>query len=187
MLLLSPFTSCIFLYMYLRNANLLRKKKVFLRMKKVFWLEKQYFSFCFHRSVHKVILEKKKYFEAFCSNSQGICNLKKVLKYCKKGNSWHLWYLCVVLIHILHLLLAQDFVFSVSILQIFVFCSCFVFLSWLWKIKELDLELELECLSQKSLFGLWDIFEFLVPFLDLPICDAIKESAAEKKWPWTKN
>ena len=60
------------------------EKKVFLRMKKkVFWLEKQYFSFCFHRSVHKLILEKKSILRHFAQNHKYL-NLKKILNTAKK-------------------------------------------------------------------------------------------------------
>ena len=69
---------------YSRDANLLRKKKVFLRMKTVFWLEKQHFSVCFHRSVHKVILEKKSILRHFAQNPKYL-QLEKSTKYCKKG------------------------------------------------------------------------------------------------------
>ena len=44
---------------------------------------KNSFFFFFHRSVHKVILEKE-YFEAFLLKITSICNLKKVLNTAKK-------------------------------------------------------------------------------------------------------
>ena len=64
------------------------RKKYFWGWKTVFWLEKQYFSFCLHRSVHKVILEKK-VFWGILLKITSICNLKKVLN-TAKSNSWHL-------------------------------------------------------------------------------------------------
>ena len=62
------------------------RKKYIWGWKKVYWLEKQYFSFCFHRSVHKVILgRKKKVFWGILLKITSICNLKKVLNTAKKG------------------------------------------------------------------------------------------------------
>ena len=68
-----------------RDANLLRKKNIF-------WLEKQYLSFCFHRSVDKVSLEERKKIWGILPKIISICSLKKSTKYCKKRNSW---YLCI--------------------------------------------------------------------------------------------
>ena len=72
----------------------LTKEKVFLRMKKVFWLEKQYFSFCFHRSVHKVILEKKSILRHFAQNHKYV-QLEKSTKYCIKEQLASLVHACI--------------------------------------------------------------------------------------------
>ena len=47
----------------------MKEKSIFEDEKKYFGLKTVFF-ICFHRSVHKVILEKKVFFEAFCSKSQ---------------------------------------------------------------------------------------------------------------------
>ena len=64
---------------YKRKRNFFEDEK-----KPVFWLEKLYFSFCFHRSVHKVILEKKGILRHFAQNHKYL-QLEKSTKYCKKG------------------------------------------------------------------------------------------------------
>ena len=52
--------------------------------KKVFWLEKHYFSLWFHISVHKVFLEKKVFWCHVAQNHMYL-QLEKSTKYCSKG------------------------------------------------------------------------------------------------------
>ena len=64
-----------------RDANLLQKKKVFLRMKKGILAWKTAFFICFHRSVHKMILSILRHF----AQTHKYWQLEKSTKNCKKG------------------------------------------------------------------------------------------------------
>ena len=98
-----------FIFTTCRDANLLRKKKYFWGWKKVFCLEKQYFSFCFHRSVHKVIFGKKSILRHFAQNHKYL-QLEKVLNTAKKEQLASLYmYFQKVIIEGLHVYTAFKF------------------------------------------------------------------------------